>query len=47
LPSQREENFQEQLLKKVQTIDFDEEDVKRIAEQIAEETGMNSNNKKS
>jgi uncharacterized metal-binding protein len=34
-------------VKKVPTLDFDEEDVKRIAEQIAEETGMNSNNKKS
>jgi uncharacterized metal-binding protein len=32
-------------VKKVPTLDFDEEDVKRIAEKIAEETGLNSNKK--
>ena len=40
-----EYTISEMEVKKVPTLDFDEEDVKRIAEKIAEETGLNSNKK--
>jgi len=40
-----EYTISEMEVKKVPTLDFDKEDVKRIAEKIAEETGLNLNKK--